>query len=123
MSVWSPARSRRVGVFLILGLAMAWGRICYSNSLIAKDFSQEEVMVVEQTAASKAQTVEAMHETTLMKIPGVVGVGIGLSEKGDHAAIHVFVNANAPFYSPTAIPKHLEGVPVRIIEGGDIMAQ
>jgi len=119
--VFLPKRVRREA---LITLYLVFGLVLYldSKALIAKEYYQEGVMAVDEAEMSKAMAVQVMHEAALMKISGVVGVGIGLSEKGDHPAIHVYVNTTTPFYSPTAIPKQLDGVPVVIIEGGEIKA-
>jgi hypothetical protein len=64
-----------------------------------------------------AEKVLATHEADLMSIPGVVGVGIGLTEKGDRPAIHVYVDIGASGGAtlPT-IPQLIDRVPIRIIE-------
>lgn len=71
-----------------------------------------------------AQDVLAKNQAKLMSIPGVVGVGIGSTKKGNRPAIHVFVNVEATGGTiPAAIPKQVENVPVRVIETDDIKAQ
>src|SRR5919197_1135601 len=71
-----------------------------------------------------AQEVLAKHEAKLMSIPGVVGVGIGSTKKGNRPAIHVYVNVEATGGTiPAAIPKQIENVPVRVIETDEIKAR
>jgi len=115
---------KRVWRTALITLDFVFGLVISLDSkvLIAKEYYQEGVMAVDQSEMSKAIAIQAIHEAALMKISGVVGIGIGLSEKSDHPAIHVFVDATTPLYSPAAIPKQLEGVPVIIIEGGEIKA-
>jgi hypothetical protein len=105
-------------------VVLLWIVGCASKAPITNASSEEGVMDVAQSELAKAQAVQAMHEAALMGIPGVVGVGIGLSEKGDQASIHVFVDPmSSPRYSPTGIPKQLDGVPVTVVEGGEIKAR
>lgn len=71
-----------------------------------------------------AEEVLANNEAKLMSIQGVVGVGIGLTEKGDRPAIHIYVNVDAIRGTmPAAIPKQIDNVPVRVIETDEIKAQ
>jgi hypothetical protein len=71
-----------------------------------------------------ALEVLAKNQAKLMSIPGVVGVGIGSTKKGNRPAIHVFVNVEATGGTiPAAIPKQVENVPVRVIETDEIKAQ
>lgn len=48
-----------------------------------------------------AKAARSRNEAMLMKIPGVVGVGVGLTEKGNRAAIHVFVEHHQQIHHPT----------------------
>jgi hypothetical protein len=76
---------------------------------------------VDESELRKAQTVLAKHETKLMSLSGVVGVGIGMSEAGDHVAIHVFVDMQSSAgMMPSSIPTRLDGVPVRIMNSDQI---
>ena len=59
-----------------------------------------------------------------MNVPGVVGVGIGMTEAGDHAAIHVYLNIQPTGGTiPPAIPKQLDRVPVRVIKTDEMKAR
>jgi hypothetical protein len=79
---------------------------------------------VDEGQFGRAEKVLAQNEAKLMGIPGVVAVGMGLTEKGDLPAIHVFVNLQATGGSiPASIPKQIDNVPVRIIETDDVKAR
>jgi hypothetical protein len=79
---------------------------------------------VNQAQVRRAQEVLAAHEARLMEIPGVVGVGVGMTEQGDRAAIQVFVNVVATGGRvPEVLPQQLEGVPVRVIHTDAIKAR
>jgi hypothetical protein len=72
----------------------------------------------------RAQQVLAAHEAHLMEIPGVVGVGVGTTEQGERAAIHVFVNVAATGGKiPVGVPRWLEHVPVRVIQTDALKAR
>src|SRR5262245_23415209 len=68
-----------------------------------------------------AEKVLATHKADLMSIPGVVGVGIGLTAKGDQSTIHVYVDVGASGSAilPT-VPQQIDRVPMRIIETDEI---
>jgi hypothetical protein len=71
-----------------------------------------------------ATEVLANNEAKLMRMPGVVGVGIGLTEEGDQPAIHVFIDVGATGGAlPTEIPKRINNVPVRVIQTDQIKAR
>jgi hypothetical protein len=79
---------------------------------------------VEKDALRIAEAVLAANQAKLLKIPGVVGVGMGLTEQGDRPAIHVYVQTQATGGTvPDAIPKQINNVPIRIIETDEIRAQ
>ena len=57
-----------------------------------------------------------------MAVPGVIGVGVGASEKTSReAAIEIYVK-EAGESMLRALPKSLDGVEVKIIETGEIHA-
>jgi hypothetical protein len=73
-----------------------------------------------------AQAVQARHEETLMQIPGVIGVGIGLANPKSNSkklAIVVLVTKGSKAEaSNSAIPSELDGMPVRRQLSGEIKA-
>ncbi|MBI4482011.1 MAG: hypothetical protein HY652_03875 [Acidobacteria bacterium] len=70
----------------------------------------------------RANEVKGRHEDSLFALPGVVGTGIGASEIAPGVAvIEVYVRAATPDVR-RAIPAALEGIPVRIVETGEIVA-
>jgi hypothetical protein len=99
-----------IGGFLVLGDGVGVG----SPQPLGSGITGERA---NQAQVRRAQEVLAAHEAHLMGIPGVVGVGVGMTEQGDRAAIHVFVNVAATGGKvPTALPQLLEDVPVRVIQ-------
>lgn len=71
-----------------------------------------------------AEQALANNEAKLMSIPGVVGVGMGLTETGDRPAIHVYVNVAATGGQiPAAIPRQIDNVPVRVIKTDEFKAR
>jgi hypothetical protein len=59
------------------------------------------------------ETVKAAWEEQLMARPGVMGVGIGLTEDGQEKCIKVYVNSKASALA-AQIPNDIEGYPVEI---------
>jgi len=111
----------RLGVGFVL-VAMLIG-FCI-DSVFSQTSSAKEAMEVDNAELQKAQAVLAKHEAMLMNVPGVVGVGVGLTEAGNHAAIHVYVNVRATGGTlPPALPTRLDSVPIRVFETDEIRAR
>ncbi len=64
--------------------------------------------------------VKRRHERRLMRIPGVVGVGLGLKDGRD--CICVYVAEQSPRIL-AALPKSLEEVPVEVVVSGPFQAR
>lgn len=78
---------------------------------------------------NRAREVKRRHETELMSIPGVLSVGVGHRKKeprnGDEPCILLSVLDLVRFRQQTRedeLPGEIEGVPVDVIEVGDISA-
>lgn len=77
---------------------------------------------VPPAAVDAVRRVKERHEGRLLSIPGVVGVGVGLSDRvSGQAAIEVYVKQPASSMR-SQLPSSLEGVEVKIIETGEIQA-
>lgn len=77
---------------------------------------------VNPAALDAVRKVKIRHEAQLLSIPGVVGVGIGHSEKlPGQAAIEVYVKEPASAMR-SHLPSSLDGVEVKIVETGEIHA-
>ncbi|TLZ58256.1 MAG: hypothetical protein E6K15_01220 [Methanobacteriota archaeon] len=63
--------------------------------------------------------VKRRHEVRLMKMPGVVGVGIG--EKDGKECIRIYVEKDHPKIL-RALPESLEEVPVEVVVAGTFRA-
>lgn len=68
---------------------------------------------------TSAEDVKRRHEIELMKIRGVVGVGVGRKDGKD--CIRVYVAKDTPKILH-AVPKSLEKVPVEIVVSGAFKA-
>jgi hypothetical protein len=89
------------------------------------DTAQPDVMAgdvgMSKAVVESAKAVRDRHEDELMKIPGAVGTGIGMSEEPGQPSIVVYVNKKTP-QTDAATPKEVEGVPVKVIENGGFVA-
>ena len=68
---------------------------------------------------ASVEEVKRRHEAALMKIRGVVGVGIGRKDGKD--CIRVYVEKDSPKIL-AALPSDLEDVPVEIVISGAFKA-
>jgi hypothetical protein len=77
--------------------------------------------LVSQEEVTSAASVRDKHNAQLTSIPGAIGTGIGIGDQPGHAAIEVYVKALTPDVQAAA-PTSLDGVPVRLVEKGEILA-
>jgi hypothetical protein len=119
MKRYVPSLNRCALAAFIVGFSL-----CLNATMV---FSQGQ-LVAEGTTISAAQLlavqqVQRNYEVQFFGIPGVIGVGTGLSERGDELALHVYLNLNAPGASHAAIPQQADDVPVRLLESDEIIAR
>ncbi len=73
-----------------------------------------------QAAATQAK---GRHEQAIMRIEGVVGLGVGASDVAPgEAVVEVYVKQATPAVR-AAIPPRLDNVPVKVVETGEITAR
>ncbi len=96
---------------------------CTSEAGPASDHMPESLHIppFERGALEATRKAKRRHEESLLRIEGIVGLGIGLSETGSHPVIEVYTK-RPPAEMGGRIPKMLEGVPVEVIETGEIVA-
>jgi hypothetical protein len=109
----------------IEGIGLLLISLCFSASVVFsgqwQDKDQGTPMKMNDEQLRNAEKALANHEAKLMGIPGVVGVGMGLTENGDRPAIHVYVNVEATGGQiPAAIPGQIDNIPIRIIKTDEI---
>jgi hypothetical protein len=90
---------------------------------LAQDDGTAEGIQLRGAQLQAATQVQTTHEPMLFSLPGVLGVGIGLTEDKDGVAIHVYFNPDVAGASHFAIPRQLDGMPVRILKSDDIVAR
>jgi len=85
------------------------------------DLAEGTSISAEQLLA--VQQVQRLHEAQLFSVPGVIGIGIGLTERGDELGLHVYLDVSASGASHGAIAQQADGVPVRLMETDKIEAR
>ncbi|MEV0096222.1 hypothetical protein [Streptomyces sp. NPDC050738] len=73
-----------------------------------------------------ARQARTLHESRLMQLANVTGVGIGRDEHSGEDVIVVFVTRTVPrdrLRQEDVVPYELDGIPVRVIAIGDVDAQ
>jgi hypothetical protein len=98
-------RSRYLIVLTVLGVSLIMVSLALGEGVV-------DIQRVEELKA-----VQARHEDGVMGIPGVVGIGIGLTEDGKDLAFIVYVEKLTAAVK-AQVPDRIEGVPVRMIESG-----
>ena len=67
-----------------------------------------------QQAADRASAILENHRANIMVQPGVMGVGVGASDRVDgEAAIVIYVNKDAG--QKPILPDSIEGIPVTVV--------
>jgi hypothetical protein len=91
-------------------------------ALLFPSASAEQRFPVNSAVIANASQVKGRHEQTIMNIPGVVGMGVGLSQTvPNQVVIQVFVEQATEALTKT-LPTQLEGVSVEIVETGEVVA-
>jgi hypothetical protein len=72
------------------------------------------------TGLSRAIEAKSRHEERVLRIPGVVGAGVGLADTGE-AVVEVYLEADLP-RARSLVPGVVDGVPVRVIVTGPFVA-
>lgn len=105
----------------IMGKILAWAKTILSVPEI-KAANAQLPPQASQAAVDAVRRVKERHEGKLLAIPGVIGVGVGVSEKTSRqAAIEIYVK-EAGESLHRALPNSLDGIEVKIIETGEIRA-
>ena len=105
----------------LLGKILAWAKK-FLGVTETQAASAKLPAHVSESAVDAVRRVKERHEGRLLATPGVIGVGVGLSDTiMKQAAIEVYVKqATEPLRQ--ALPKSLDGVEAKIVETGEIRA-
>jgi hypothetical protein len=80
------------------------------------------LMQLPQQAADRALAVLEVHRANLMFTPGVMGAGVGVSDRADNeAAIVLYVNKNSG--NRPNLPDSIDGVPVTVVLTDEFIAR
>ena len=78
---------------------------------------------VHPASQAAAEHAKDRNEHVLLATQGVVGVGVGMSETvAGEAVVEVYVEKSTPAVR-SAIPAQVDGVPVKVVETGEIKAR
>ena len=66
---------------------------------------------------ARMRSIQTSNQDGILAIPGIMGIGIGLTEDGENSAFIVYVEKLTDEVA-RAVPSTLEGIPVRLIERG-----
>lgn len=107
--------------------ASLWGKmVAFARKFLRAPESQaashQLPELVNPAAVDAVTRVKERHEGRLLSIPGVVGVGVGLSTRVTGPVIEIYVK-EATEALRRALPSSLDGVHVEIVETGEIFAR
>jgi hypothetical protein len=109
-------------VLILSGTAASMGAAAYISRavIVMQDSGSPARSKVEQAEVEKATKVKERHADSLMRLPIVVGVGVGASKRYPRrAAIHLFVRREPTAKERRRLPSELEGVPVELQVSGE----
>jgi hypothetical protein len=106
----------QLGVKMVAGCTQSASRgLEYNSGSVANS------AIALRRSIADAMRAKTSNEERWLKIPGVVGAGVGLGSDGTNAELVVFVDRNAR-EARAQVPSRIEGVPVTIIEAGEFRA-
>ena len=102
-----------------LALAIALSGSLFTASWVSAQVRslESDKVVVDQARVELIKGIQERNEQKVMNIPGVVGIGIGLTEDGKELCFIVYLEKVTASARAT-VPVRIEGVPVRIVESG-----
>lgn len=112
-------------VLTLLGVSMAGTAGCCGSGGTGTSATTEQPRLppqANQRAIEAVSKVKERHEEAILRIEGVVGMGVGLSETvPGEVVIEVYVK-KPKHEMKRVIPEVLEGVPVKTVETGEVIA-
>ena len=100
---------------------IAWARKLWR---VSESQAASRVLIgeVDPAAVDAVTRVKERHKSRLLGVPGVVGVGVGLSERAFGQPVTEIYVKQATDGLRRILPSSLEGVEVKIVETGEIFA-
>jgi hypothetical protein len=77
--------------------------------------------MAQATEVARLVAIKRRHDEAILKIPGVVGSGVGLDPETQTPVIEIYVEKDTPGIR-RQLPQTLDGAPVRLIETGKVRA-
>jgi len=114
-------------VLSLLGVSMVGSSLtpCSSSTSTGVSLMTAQSQLPPQAnhrAVEAVSKVKERHEEAILRIEGVVGIGIGLSDT-EPGQVVIEVYTKRPVHEMKhLIPEALEGIPVKIVETGEIVA-
>ena len=101
-----------------------WERLgWFLPSVWTADAGQPGRRPIDPGSQAAAAQAKARHEQAIMRIEGVVGLGVGASDAvPGQAVVEIYVKQATPAVRG-AIPPRLDNVPVKVVETGEITAR
>jgi len=102
------------------------GSSCSSSVSMSGQDSRTKARQLPPQASERAvemvARVKDRHEDSILHIEGVVGLGIGVSEAAPEEVVIEVYTKKPPHEMKHMIPDAVEGIPLRIVETGEIFA-
>jgi len=108
---------------VLSGLDVTMVGSCTESGVVggaSADVASQSVGVTAAVVKS-AGSIRDKNETKLMHIPGALGTGIAAGDEPGQAAIEVYLVKLTP-QAQAAAPTELEGLPVRLVQTGEVFA-
>jgi hypothetical protein len=106
---------RALGVFVDSDTAPA-------AAISEADIDKQAKALPKDPRVERLKQIQARHESRILAVSGVVGFGIGLAEDGKTLGLVVFCKKLTNTLR-AQLPATIEGVPVRLFESGQFVAQ
>jgi hypothetical protein len=102
------------------------GGFCSSDAVLSEQNSRTKSpqlpLQANERAVEMATRAKDRHEDSILRIEGVVGLGIGVSETAPGEVVIEVYSRKPQHEMKHEIPVVVEGIPIRIIETGEIVA-
>jgi hypothetical protein len=114
-----------LGASMVVGAASGRFRRWFARLLpaVSRAHAASPSGPIHPASQAAAEHAKERNERALLAIQGVVGVGVGVSETvAGEAVVEVYVEKSTPAVR-SAVPGQVDGVPVKVVETGEIKAR